>query len=88
LIERHLHFELSRFDGLVQKAVVTVQQVVGGKECHVQLRLRSGVNISTRECSGDLASATRTAARRLANALDRHVALHRPTRLARASAQM
>jgi len=88
LIERHMHFELSRFDGLIQKAVVTVQQAAGGNTCHIQLRLRSGVKISTRECGSDLTSVTRSAARRVANALDRHVALHRPIRFAPVSAQM
>lgn len=88
LVQRRVHFELSRFDGLVQKAVVTVQEGIDGKDCHVQLRLGSGVNISTRESDRDLASATSAAARRAASALDRHVALHRPIRLARISGRM
>lgn len=88
VIERQVQLALSRFDGLVQKALVTVQQNIAGKDCHIQLKLRSGLNITTREYDRDVATATSAAARRAANALDRHLALHRPIRLIRASTRM
>jgi ribosome-associated translation inhibitor RaiA len=88
LIERHVQFALSRFDGLVQRAVVAVQDGLDSKECHIQLSLRSGLKIAASERHGDLATATRTAAQRAANALDRHVNIQRPERATRSSAGM
>ena len=63
VIERQVQFALSRFDGLVQKGVVTVKQSIDSHDCRIQLRLRSGVSITSRECRTDLATATSAAAR-------------------------
>lgn len=82
VIESQVQFALSRFDGLVKEGVVTVKQGSDGKDCQIQLRLRSGVNISIREYHRELALAIGTASTRLAGALDRHIALLRPIRLA------
>ncbi len=88
VIERQVQFALSRFDGLVQKGVVTVKQSIDSHDCRIQLRLRSGVSITSRECRTDLATATSAAARGVAGALDRHIALLRPIRLAGISTPM
>ena len=88
LIERQLQFALSRFDTLIQNALVTVENGSGVTECSVQLRLRSGGDVAACDRHPDLATATRQAAQRAAGALDRQCGFPRIERRARIVAGM
>jgi hypothetical protein len=88
LVERHMHFALSRFDGLIQNVLVTVDDRSNVSECRIRLKLRSGGDITVSDRQPDLPSATRQAARRAAGALDRQRGLPRIERRARISADM
>lgn len=88
LIERQLQYALSRFDTLIQTAMVTVEDRSNLTECRVRLKLRTGAEVAISDRQPDLASATRQAAQRAAGVLDRQRASPRIERLARVSAGM